>query len=106
MRDDKGVVAAEKRRQSTKEESPASPARAAETVSSAPVSAPVAATVPALAAGAIQPRTDLSPDKWLERIEDLRRQGRLEEAKTSLSEFRERYPNYELPASLKAWAGL
>ena len=60
-------------------------------------------TVPALAAGAIQPRAELPPDQWLERIEELRRQGKLEEAKTSLAEFRKRYPDYELPASLKDW---
>ena len=66
-------------------------------------STPVPATVPALAAGAIQPRAELPPDQWLERIEELRRQGKLEEAKTSLAEFRKRYPDYELPVSLKDW---
>jgi len=128
MRDDKGVVAAEKRRQSAKEESPASPARAAEgkvNSKSDSVSADIvpressrarvaaAAAVPPSASApasrnsdTLQPGTDLPPDKWLERIEDLRRQGRLEEAKTSLGVFRKRYPDYELPAALKAWAGL
>ena len=103
--DDTAVAAAGKRRQLTKEESPASPARAAEKTMSAPVPAPALATAPVMAGGAIQPRTDLPPDKWLERIEDLRRQGRLDEAKTSLGAFRKRYPDHELPASLKAWAG-
>lgn len=56
-------------------------------------------------AGAIQPRAELAPDKWLERIEELRRQGKLEEARTSLAEFRKRFPNHELPASFKEWAG-
>lgn len=56
-------------------------------------------------AGATQPRADLAPDKWLERIEDLRGQGKFEEARTSLAEFRKRFPDYELPASFKDWAG-
>lgn len=56
-------------------------------------------------AGAIQSRADLAPDKWLERIEELRRQGKFEEARTSLAEFRKRFPDYELPASFKEWAG-
>ena len=58
-----------------------------------------------LMAGATQSRADLAPEKWLERIEDLRRQGKFEEARTSLAEFRKRFPNYELPASFKEWAG-
>jgi len=67
----------------------------------APLSASPAASQ---MAGVIQPRADLPPDKWLERIDELRRQGKFEDAKTSLAEFRKRYPDYELPASLKDWA--
>jgi hypothetical protein len=104
-RDNKVVAPAEKLRQSAKEEAFPAPARAAEAVTRAPVPAPVPATVPGLAAGAIQPRADLAPDKWLERIEELRRQGKLEEARTSLVEFRKRFPNHVLPASFKEWAG-
>jgi len=55
--------------------------------------------------GATQSRADLAPEKWLERIEDLRRQGKFEEARTSLAEFRKRFPDYELPVSFKDWAG-
>ncbi len=44
------------------------------------------------------------PDKWLEQIDTLRRQGRQEEAKRSLAEFRKRYPDYPLPAALQEWA--
>jgi hypothetical protein len=44
---------------------------------------------------------DLTPDKWLERIEELRKQGKLEEAKASLAEFRKRYPDYRLPDALR-----
>ena len=45
--------------------------------------------------------TELAPDKWLERIEELRKQGKLEEAKASLAEFRKRYPDYRLPDALR-----
>lgn len=66
---------------------------------------PSAALPASRMAGAIQPRAELAPDKWLERIEELRRQGKLEEARTSLAEFRKRFPDHELPASFKEWAG-
>jgi hypothetical protein len=46
---------------------------------------------------------DLPAEKWLERIEDLRKQGRLDEAKASLADFRKRYPDYRLPEPLRAW---
>jgi hypothetical protein len=45
--------------------------------------------------------TDLAPDKWLERIEELRKQGKLGEARASLAEFRKRYPDYRLPDALR-----
>jgi hypothetical protein len=54
-----------------------------------------------LVAGAIRSYVNLPPEKWLEQIEELRKQGRLEEAKTSLAHFKQRYPDYPLPASLK-----
>ena len=44
---------------------------------------------------------ELPPDKWLERIEELRKQGKLEEARASLAEFRKRYPDYRLPDTLR-----
>jgi hypothetical protein len=43
-----------------------------------------------------------SPEKWLQRIADLRRQGRHEEADRELTEFRKRYPNYRLSDEMKA----
>jgi soluble cytochrome b562 len=39
---------------------------------------------------------------WLDRILELRRQGKLEEADKSLKAFRERYPAYPLPPELKS----
>lgn len=74
-------------------------------VAAAPAAQPSASPLGSQIAGTIQPRADLPPDKWLERIEQLRRQGKLEAARTSLAEFRKRYPDYQLPASLKDWAG-
>ncbi|MEO7729142.1 MAG: hypothetical protein ABIS45_17970 [Burkholderiales bacterium] len=61
-------------------------------------SAPAAAPVPAL--GKLERSADLAPGKWLEHIEELRKQGRLDEARVSLLEFRKRYPDYRLPYSL------
>ena len=40
----------------------------------------------------------LSPEAWLERIADLRAQGRHKEADESYAEFRRRYPDYVIPA--------
>ena len=55
------------------------------------------------AADAMQGYLDLPPEKWLERIADLRKQGRIEEAKASFTAFRKRYPDYPLPATLRDW---
>lgn len=60
------------------------------------------------AAGATAAResyVELPPEKWLERIEELRKQGKLDEAKAQLAEFRRRFPNYRLPDALRDWAG-
>jgi hypothetical protein len=46
----------------------------------------------------------LPPEKWLERIEELRRSGRSAEARAGLTAFRQRYPDYTLPAGLREWA--
>ena len=41
------------------------------------------------------------PQKWLARIEELRRQGRAAEAEEMLSEFKRRFPEYPLPPESK-----
>ena len=41
------------------------------------------------------------PQAWLEEIEKLRRDGKIKEARKSLAEFRKRYPNHELPRTLR-----
>ena len=51
--------------------------------------------------GKLERRAELPPDKWLERIEELRKQGKFEEARASLAEFRKRYPDYRLPDTLR-----
>ena len=40
------------------------------------------------------------PEKTLERIAEMRKQGRHEEADKALDEFRKRYPDYKLPESV------
>jgi hypothetical protein len=40
-----------------------------------------------------------SPERWLERIVQLRKEGRHEEAEKQLAEFRKRYPDYKVPES-------
>ena len=38
----------------------------------------------------------LSPERLLERIAELRKEGRHEEADKALAEFRQRYPDYRI----------
>jgi len=40
-------------------------------------------------------------DAWLRRIGELQQQGRIDEAKASLAEFRRRYPDAVLPQELR-----
>jgi hypothetical protein len=42
-----------------------------------------------------------NPQAWLEKIEKLRRDGKIEEARESLAEFRKQYPDHELPKALR-----
>jgi len=55
----------------------------------------------AAAAQAESAAPNLEPKAWLDRIAELRRQGKLQEAGESLKAFRERYPDYPLPPELK-----
>jgi hypothetical protein len=41
------------------------------------------------------------PEQWLRDIEELYRQGRLAEAQEELAAFRKRFPDHELPPSLR-----
>ena len=54
----------------------------------------------------IPPATAASPDvrdAWLRRITQLLEQGKRQDAKASLAEFKRRYPNAVLPPALKAF---
>lgn len=43
---------------------------------------------------------DRSPEQWLLRIDDLKRQRRHEEAQKELTEFRKRFPDYRIPEAI------
>jgi hypothetical protein len=42
-----------------------------------------------------------NPERWLERIAELRKQGRQQEADQALAEFRQRYPGYRVPEAMQ-----
>lgn len=44
---------------------------------------------------------EADPVRWLERIRNLRRDGRADEARTQLERFRQRYPDFAVPAELR-----
>ena len=79
------VQALKKERAAT--ESAPAPAAAASRVTPVPTAAQYAA---------------LPPERELERIAELRRQGRGDEADKALAEFRKRYPNYVISDEMKA----
>lgn len=53
------------------------------------------------AAKALAERDAVSPEAWLQRIRELRAAGREAEAAQSLARFRQRYPDFPLPADMK-----
>ena len=54
-----------------------------------------------IAAGGAGAGSRSHPEQWLRDIEELYRQGRLAEAKEQLTAFRKRFPDHELPPSLR-----
>jgi len=79
------------------------PARKAPPIQVEPRAFPAAPSAAASPDGDAAADTEnLEPKAWLERILELRRQGKLEEAAKSLRAFRERYPDYPLPQELNA----
>jgi hypothetical protein len=73
----------------------------------APASPPSAARDQQESAGAAadsapKPMASLieAPERWLERIAQLRKEGRHEEADKELAEFRKRYPGYRIPEAM------
>lgn len=65
-------------------------------------SAPAAAASRAAPAPMASQYSALPPERELERIAELRRQGRDEEADKALAEFRKRYPDYVISDEMKA----
>jgi len=51
------------------------------------------------ALGKVREQATEPPEKWLERIAALRKEGKHEEADKALEEFRKRYPDYKIPES-------
>ncbi len=85
---------------------PASDARnksLADAVSPAAKPAPrqMAPAAPASNANKLESSISLAPEKWLERIGELMKQGKTEEARASLAEFKKRFPDYRLPDALR-----
>jgi len=62
--------------------------------------APAAAASRAAPAPMASQYAAVTPERELERIADLRRQGRDEEADKALAEFRKRYPDYQIPQAM------
>ncbi len=67
--------------------------------------APARSAVPAASPGMARLKAASSavegPEPWLERIRQLVKEGRLEEARKSLEEWRRRYPDWVVPEDLK-----
>jgi len=77
-------------------------ASAREAAPAAASAAPQSAVAPALAKradAAAQAAAD-TPERELERIADLRKQGRHDEADKALAEFRKRHPDFKIPAAM------
>ncbi|HET9735631.1 MAG TPA: hypothetical protein VFP62_10185 [Burkholderiales bacterium] len=61
--------------------------------------APAPSARPALSAAKLA-EPARTPEAWLERIAEMRKQGREREAQESLAEFKKRYPDYKIPEAL------
>ncbi len=73
----------------------------------APAASPAAAVAPAPAA-AVSSRAEAqvnlqaeTPERELERIAELRRQGKHDEADKALADFRKRYPDFRIPEAMR-----
>lgn len=93
-------------RNASRAEAPKREPRAAAAADAVREAAPAAQS----AAGALSVRSEAraarlpaqaeSPERTLERIAELRRQGRHDEADQALKEFRKRYPDYRIPQAV------
>jgi len=75
-------------------------ARDAEAAARAPQVGPVQALAKRGELGAAKAALDV-PERELERIAQLRREGRHEEADKALAEFRKRHPDYRIPDAMR-----
>jgi hypothetical protein len=82
-----------------KEAKPAARAAAAADVAALSAPAPAAAKARAVAGKLAGYRQ--TPEAWLARIAELRKEGRKREADESLAEFRQRYPDYKIPKAMR-----
>jgi hypothetical protein len=86
---------------------PAPQSPEADSAASRALPAPARATANAQLRGGVAPAEEpaaeenLAPAAWIERILDLRREGKLKEAADRLEAFRRRYPDYSLPQELR-----
>jgi hypothetical protein len=62
--------------------------------------APIAAAAAPRALASAKLAEPTTPEAWLERITELKKQGREREAQESLAEFKKRYPDYKIPEAL------
>jgi len=93
---------------------PTAPAALAPTPASEPAAADSALRAPLLErkleqspAAAAQPgrlsrqSAEASPEQWLTRIAELRREGRDDEAERQLADFQRRFPDYRIPQAMR-----
>jgi hypothetical protein len=64
--------------------------------------APQAKPAPDAALGAIASRLVVNPERWLEQIVELRKEGKHEDADKLLAEFRKTYPDYRISDEMRA----
>jgi hypothetical protein len=93
---------AEKREAGVEAESQASRPEPAQPAARARVKAQVQPAAPTQRSAEEEALDASQPVQWIERIRELRRKGQSAEAEASLRAFRERYPDYVLPADLVA----
>ena len=81
---------------------PAPPAPSRRVAPQAAAPAPAARPVPAVQQSAlVRDYEHQPPEKWIEKIGELRRDGKITEADEMLAEFKKRFPQHPLPATLR-----
>ena len=86
------------------------PAERKAEAAAAPQAAPAApaaagarsAPAPDARTGVLASRVERTPERWLDEIAELRKQGKHDEADKALADFRKRYPDYRMSDDVKA----